>query len=238
MRASPRPSLPPYPEANLNFWRFDEDRWLIEPRTAPLAVVNPDYVESWSGSALRMAGPNRALVVLPERSKDDTLNLPMNQPGSIRFWFVPEWTSANAGGGGPGWPATLFEIGAWSGQDAVGWWTPQIDSIGTLIHFIARDNRGETIVLSAAISWTVGQWHQLTLAWDPEGETRLYLDGLFAAAGAGVTMDRLTSFGGTRGLSLGGDVHGERLAQGRFEEVYTFGQDFTQFQVSMQGTSG
>ena len=97
--AAPRPPLPPFPEPALNSWRFDTQTWLTNPRTAPLAFDNIPIVESWSGYALRVAGRENSLFALPEQSPDGQVNLPTAGPGTVRFYFAPDWSSAPEGPG-------------------------------------------------------------------------------------------------------------------------------------------
>lgn len=94
--AAPRPGVPPLPENYLNNWDFNGASWLTNARSAPLAAVNLHFVDGWSDQALHMAGPERALLALAERAGDGMLNLPMNAPGTVRFYFSPAWSSASA----------------------------------------------------------------------------------------------------------------------------------------------
>ena len=168
--ARPRPPMPPYPEKNLNSWRFDGTGWLTNTRTAPLVYDNLQLVESWSGHALQMTGPS-GLLALSNKQPDGTPDLTPDH-GTIRWWFAPAWTS-RPDGTGPGAASRLLEFGAWSATAAQGWWSLAMSSDGTRLGFLAQDSNGQTTILQAPIRWLAGQWHQIALSWSAQ-ETVLF----------------------------------------------------------------
>jgi hypothetical protein len=91
--AKPRPPWPPLPEFQLNLWRFDDADLRDQRGDVPLAVENAQFVESWSGYALRMACMPQARFILPERAVDGRLNL-SPAIGTIQFYLAPDWTQA------------------------------------------------------------------------------------------------------------------------------------------------
>ena len=210
--------MPPYPELSLNSWRFDGTSWLTNIRTAPLVYDNLQLVESWSGHALQMTGPS-GLIALLNNQPDGTLNLTPAE-GTIRLWFASDWASP-PDGTGPGVASRLVEVGAWSSTAAQGWWSLAVSPDGTLLGFLAQDANGQTTILQTPIRWQAGEWHQIALNWSAQ-ETVLFVDGLRAATGPGVSLSPLTSFTGIRGFCIGSDVHGGQPAGGQFEEVFTF----------------
>ncbi len=216
--ARPRPPMPPYPEQSLNSWRFDGTSWLTNTRTAPLVYDNLQLVESWSGHALQMTGPS-GLLALPNNQPDGTPNLTPDH-GTIRLWYSSIWTS-QPDGTGPGTASRLLEVGAWSPTAAQGWWSLAVSPDGTRLGLLAQDANGQTTIIQAPIRWHSGEWHQVALSWSSQ-ETVLFLDGLRAATGPGVSLAPLTSFTGVHGFCIGSDVHGGQMAGGQFEEVFTF----------------
>jgi hypothetical protein len=216
----PRPPLPPYPERYLQAWRFDDPAWLITGGWGTLAALNLQQRESWSGYALDLSRPGPALFALPAKALDGQPNLTL-ESGTVRFYFAPDWSSAGLGGG-PGGETRLLEFGAWSegGQQSLAWLA--VDGMGTMMR-LAVQGAGEPVeILRAPVQWAAGQWHQVALVWSGKETVVLYLDGQAVAVGAGLDLNVLNQLNGMAGFCLGSDVEGNRLAQGQFEELYTF----------------
>ena len=76
-------------------------------------------------------------------------------------------------------------------------------------------------ILRAALAWTAGKWHQVSLAWS-EKQTVLYLDGQRVAEGAGLDLSAFAKTDGVFGFCLGSDGAGGRVARGQFEELISF----------------
>jgi hypothetical protein len=220
VHAMPRPPLPPYPERYLQAWRFDDPAWLITGGWGTLAALNLQQRESWSGYALDLSGPGPALFVLPAKAPDGQPNLTLDS-STVRFYFAPDWSSA-ALGGGPGGEARLLEFGAWSdqGQQSLAWLG--VDGMGTTMRLMVQGAVEPVEILRAPLQWAAGEWHQVALVWSGKESIVLYLDGQVVAVGAGLDLNALNQMNGIAGFCLGSDVEGNRLAQGQFEELYTF----------------
>ena len=219
-QARPRPPLPPYPESTLASWRFDNPG-LAAGATAPVMFMHDvSLVESWSGYALSMEGKEPKLFVVPAVDEKGKTNLSATT-GTIRFWFKPSWGSSTTGGNGPGTPARLFEVGAWTEKQSVGWWSLQFSQAGDAISFVAQ-SKGECLdILKAPIQWQAGEWHQVAFSYSPKGSW-LFLDGQLAAEGQPVALVPLEKTSGVLGFSLGSGAQGANLAQGQFDEATTF----------------
>ena len=220
--AKPRPAGPPYPEKNLNAWRFDNTNLLTGAGTTYLAQQNARLAESWSGYALNMNGKSTELFLAPMVGSNGRTNLSA-KCGSIRMWFRPDWTSGSLGGKGPGSAGRLFEMGAWSDKTAVGWWSLQFNSSGNTLSLVAQSGNDRLELLKTSIRWQSGQWHQVTLSYSARGSW-LFVDGHLVDHDDAVALLPLASYRGTLGFSLGSDVRGSNLAQGQIDEVTTFGQ--------------
>jgi len=218
--ARPRPPGPPYPEIGvLTSFRFDSTNLLADSKS-DLLLQHVALVESWSGYALSMEGKEPKLFAIPAVDGNGTTNL-WTTAGTIRFWFKPSWSSISLGGNGPGVQARLFEAGAWSQTQSVGWWSLQLSQGGDDLSFVAG-SQGECLdILKTAIHWKEGDWHQVAFSYSPEGSW-LFLDGELAAQGRPVALAPLEKFNGVFGLCLGSDAQGLNVAQGQFEEVTTF----------------
>jgi hypothetical protein len=220
--AKPRPALPPYPEAALHVWRFDDDRWWRGPLYAPQALRNIEVAESWSGYALKMDGGQPRLLQFPMDAAPGKPNFSPGE-GTVRFWFQPHWSSASLGGQGPGTYARLFEVGAWTPDASYGWSALYFNPEGTAIYFSTQADGQGTDHLKAEIQWEAGRWHQLAFVYAAKFSA-LYVDGELVAAGEGVPLWPKAQVFAQHGFSLGSDSAGGNLAQGQFEELTTFAQ--------------
>jgi Concanavalin A-like lectin/glucanases superfamily len=230
--AKPRPPLPPMPENVLNLWRFDTTAWQNNPDQAPLLARHIGLAESWSGYAVTVAGWDPAQLIFPAVAPSGHVNL-NPAAGTLRFWFNPYWSSAGLGGQGTGDSATLLEIGAWSNQGAVGWWTLQISPDGRGLALVANGAAKEqAIMLLAPMAWSAGQWHQISLTYSAESSA-LYVDGIQAATGPGLALVPLITGAGTVGMAVGSDVLGNHLAQGEFDELTTLAYPQSPGQIAL-----
>jgi hypothetical protein len=225
----PRMSFPPLPERELNSWRFDDSAWQTNARTAPLALINADSTPSWSGYALRMSGTNSAIAAFAHTNFVNGPNL--TSSGSVRFWLAPDWSSASAAGTGPGKDAVLFETGAWAVESSYVRCSLQVDADGDTIRFVLHGTGGPETILSAALSWNWNEYHQVALV-STATNTLLYLDGSAVASGGAVAWLPSPVSGRVHGFCVGSDVTGGALAQGDFDELYTYGRAVTAGEVA------
>ncbi len=218
--ARPRPPLPPFPErGELFVWRFDAPPWAFGPFRAPSIEHNLEVVESWSGHALKMDGVQPRLLQFPLEDISGRANFSV-PTGTVRFWFRPYWSSASAGGKGPGAFGRLVELGAWSGDARYGWWSLYFDPAGDTIQFSGQGAGAGADYLQAEIAWQAGRWYQVALAYSPKA-CALYVDGELAAQGEGVTLWPGEKAVAAHGFSVGSDSGGGNLAQGEFDEFTT-----------------
>ncbi len=142
------------------------------------------------------------------------------QVGSVLFWFKPDWSSANAGGSGPGTWGRLVEMGSYNPAFTNGWWGLYLSPDGTQLLFGTSANGGGMTNLTAIVSWYSNEWYQIALTYSSTGSA-LYVDGQLLANGAGVTYfpnaDELTD-----GFRIGSDQDGNDQAAGAFDELETF----------------
>ena len=217
--ARPRPPGPPYPEMGV-LSSFNFDNTSLFTNASSFLVHDAALVESWSGYALGMEGNAPKLFVIPAVDEKGKTNL-TTAVGTIRFWFKPAWSSSTLGGNGPGAAARLFEVGAWTEKQSVGWWSLQFSPGGDAISFLAQ-SKGECVdILQTAIQWPEGEWHQVAFSYSPQGSW-LFLDGQLAAQGQALALVPLERTRGALGFALGSDAQGMNLAQGQFDAVTTF----------------
>ncbi len=224
------PPLPPFSEGELNAWHFDGKEWQRAPKTAPRALVRAEFVPSYSGSALRMRGTRRALVSFAATNLAGSANLLSN--GTVRFWFAPDWSSSSSGGNGPRRPAVLFESGAWASDSGFVHCSLQMDADGNSIRFVLYRPGGLESILTAPIAWTRHERHQLALV-STATSTVLYLDGKAVANGNAVALLPVPMGGRVNGFCVGSDVMGRAIAQGDFDELYTFERGLAANEVAL-----
>jgi hypothetical protein len=153
---------------------------------------------------------------------DGTTNLTVDN-GTVTFWFAPNWSGTNQGGGGLGEYGRLFEVGNYTSDSSYGWWSIYVDDGGNNIYFSAQTNdlsSSFTTFLSAPISWTTNVFHFVALTYSPTNTT-LYLDGAFVTNGAPLTVYPSASVL-ANGFFIGSDSNGIYQAHGLFNTVATY----------------
>ncbi len=145
LAAKPRTPRPRMPEGQSAEYRFDRPE-VAGLQPLPLGAVNLQWVESFSGYALRMAGSRPSLLALPQsKPSGDAMLSP--EEGTIRFWVAPEWDSEQ----GPGTDVCLLTIGAWSDRVSQGWWSLVVSADGKTVALLALAETGAEAVLKAPI---------------------------------------------------------------------------------------
>jgi hypothetical protein len=157
---------------------------------------------------------------------DGTENLSYD-PGSVLFYFAPNWASVSQGGTGPGETAYFLMAGDGGTNGLFEIYT---DAYGSNIYFGGVSNGVSTNYASAPISWASNTFHQIGIEW--KGPTRrgtastIYLDGAVAATGSGVSivpwLGTDTNGFYTNGFYIGSDSDGFEQARGAFFAMYTW----------------
>ena len=207
----------------LNSWSFnDTNGWTSDVGTSPVSFTNVSGMPFGDGTALTVNSTNPAWVQYRLVETNDATNLTL-AAGSICLWFAPGWSSADQGGTGPRVWGRLLEVGSYTSDGSGGWWSLLTDVGGTNLYFMVQPGDGSTTTyLQAPISWASNDWHCLTLTYGSTN-TALYLDGILATTGLG-----LTSWPGTNvtagGFFIGSDGAGTGLlqAQGSFDDLFTY----------------
>ena len=106
--AKPRPPLPPWPEGELARWRFDTTN-----TGGAFLTENLSFSESWSGWALDLRKPKRAVGLAGRPVRWPGLNLSPSA-GTLRFWFSPASTNGADDGSKAAASGRLLEIGTWT----------------------------------------------------------------------------------------------------------------------------
>jgi hypothetical protein len=198
-----------------------DTNWLSDLGYAPVAFTNlVNQPNAGDGNALLLDSTNAAYLQYNVIENDGTTNLTVDV-GSVAFWFAPAWAGTNNGGSGPGQWGRLLEVGGYTPDASFGWWSLYVDDVGANLYFTVQPGDGSTTpCLTAPINWTSNYWHFIALTYSATN-TALYLDGLLATNGTG-----LTSWPGPNvlagGFYIGSDSNGVIQAQGAFDDLYTY----------------
>lgn len=201
-------------------WSFnDPTNWSSDQGRFPISFSNLDY--SWLGDGESLVVDTNLPAWLNfnvvEPSTGAT-NLILSAPGTISFWFAPDWSSS---GGGPGQWAELIDVGEWTTNSSYGYWGLSVDPAGSNLWFLAQDGTGSTYGLSAPISWTTNYFHYVALTYSSTNVS-IYLDGQLATNDPG----GLNVWPGTSAVSggvyFGSDTNGLIQAAGLFNTVETY----------------
>ena len=204
----------------LAHWRFDDtNTWVGEQGQLPVLADNVAGLPGWSSNAVSVSGVNAAVLSYNVVESNGHTNINY-QTGSVLFWFKPDWSSAGAGGSGPGYWGRLIESGSDNPANSPGWWSLYLNPDGTQLVFTTAGNGQVMTNLSAAISWYSNEWHQIALTYSPAGSA-LYVDGQQLANGTGVTC--FPNAGALAdGFRIGCDQSTNNPAGGAFDELETF----------------
>lgn len=185
----------------------------------PLVNLYLGAIPSWSSNAIVVDAIPPGQLVYRDVEPDATANINC-RCGTVCFWFRPSWNSSNTGGSGPGWAARLLSMGKWTSGASIGAWELTLDDAGTNVSFAAQTNGGGIQMLQAPVSLSNTAWYHVALAYTPSNSA-LYLNGLLAASGAGVS-----NYPGpevrAQGFAVGSTLDGAGQAQGSFDRLETF----------------
>lgn len=214
-------STPSY--APLEVWSFsDSSGWTSDHGYAPLSFTNLDYSYLGDGASLIVDSNFPAWLQYRVYETNGLTNFTVTS-GTVMFWFAPNWSSTNEGGLGPQETSRLFEVGSYTPDASVGWWSILLDAGGNNLYFMAQTNDYSSNVityLSAPVDWTTNYFHFIALTYTPTN-TALYIDGGLAATGAGVTNYPSTTVL-SNGFFIGSDSSGNNQAHGLFNTLATY----------------
>ncbi len=207
----------------LDSWSFyDHTNWTSDNGYFPVSFTNIISSQLGDFNSLVVDTNIPAWLQYNVYETDGTTNLTVDN-GTVTFWFAPNWSGTNQGGGGLGEYGRLFEVGSYTADSSYGWWSIYVDDGGNNIYFSAQTNDFSSTItpyLSAPISWTTNVFHFVALTYSPTNTT-LYLDGAFVTNGAPLTVYPSASVL-TNGFFIGSDSNGIYQAHGLFNTVATY----------------
>jgi hypothetical protein len=208
-------------QVTFGHWRFDNtNTWIGDMGQLPLFATNIIGVPGLRTNAVLIDSNNPAILEYRDVETNGNANINCRN-GTVRFWFKPDWSSANQGGTGPGSNGRLIEVGNYNPVNTNGWWALYLSSDGTQILFGSSTNGAAATILAANISWTSNQWHQIVLTYTPTNSI-LYLDLQPATNGSGVAYYPNVIERAASGFRLGSDANGSNQARGAFDELDTY----------------
>ncbi len=217
--SEPRQIWPPWPEASLGNYRWNQPLW---PESRTLNEDSAAYAESWSGYSLRRDSLTTALpVVIPGGIVDGRSRLAV-ETGAVRFWVSPNWSSVSekGEGAGPGHFARLLELVNWSGAAPQTHWSLYVSEDGSAMYFSGVGKVGATDFLKAPIAFEAGEWWAVTVCYSPTNSA-LWLNDQLVAQGEGVAAP--TAFDSASfGFVIGSDIGAANLAEAQFDDLTVF----------------
>lgn len=213
-------SLPSY--TPLNTWSFqDSTNWTSDKGYYPVSFTNLATSYLGDGYTLVVDTNVPAWLQYNVMETNGATNLTVST-GSLTFWVAPAtWSSASAGGTGPGAWAQLITVGQWASNALAGYWGLAVDPAGSNLWFQVQDGLGGSYNLSAPISWTTNYFHFVALTYSSTNVS-LYLDGALATNDSGGLNIQPSASALAGGLYFGSDTNGFEQAQGLFNSVATY----------------
>jgi hypothetical protein len=225
--AAPRSPNPPWPEATLGIFGWDESHWFVPQRQRAVGADTARMTESWSGFALTRGYQEEVPVAIPAIGPDGR---PLVAPdfGAIRFWFNPAWSSVakldrksiGRPESGPGQPVRLLELVNLGGQFPDIRWTLHANAEGNQVRVTGIEFGRVKEMLAVPLNVVADEWRLITFSYSPEG-TQLWLDGRLLGTGAGIRAG-IAGWEDRLGLIVGSAFNGLEGAKGMFEEVTLF----------------
>ncbi len=218
-----------YTSGRLGCWHFNTTSYLGERGQAPLSSLNLTSVPGWSGNAVGVntinTGNNSGgQLVYRDVETNGAANFNVKR-GTVRFWFKPDWTSANAGGSGPPGEPRVMEMGSYGNTN--GWWAIYIKAgtggsewwMGSSTNALSEGKY--QYALLATNSWLSNQWCQFVLTYSATNRIT-YINGVPVRTNAGILYYPNLAMR-SNGFSVGNSLVGNYLpVNGFFDELETF----------------
>lgn len=203
----------------LGYWNFDNSSpWVGNNGQQPLADYELRNPASPWGHALQIDTDTSANLSYPYMQSNGIPNINCIN-GAISFWFKPDWSVGPNLSNLIGPEAQFIELGDPSSS---GWWSLFVDPSSASLIFETKSNSYSTINLSCPITnWSSNDWYQVVLDYSTN-ETSLYINGVLAQTGPGMTNYPAITNRMAYGFSIGSDHNGQSQIRGTIDEVYTF----------------
>jgi len=207
-------------------WSFqDTTNWTSDAGYYPAGYTNITSATNADGTALQVDSSSPAYLAYNLVETDGTVELQVDR-GGIMVWVRPHWNS----GDGPGWPARIVEVGAYTTNASFGWFSLYTDSGGTNLYFSSQNDSGsEATWLSCAVTFTSNVWTYIALSYSYTN-TALWVNSQLLTNGPGVTI-----WPGSGAMAspwfIGSDSSGGNQIRGDIDDLWTSGTPLDQLEV-------
>jgi hypothetical protein len=216
-----QPGLPT--GSQIGSWSFMDTNWLDDFGNPPIAFTNiVNATNAGDGNALLIDSTNAAFLqyYIWEPPNNSWTNLIVMQ-GTVTMWISPNWSSTSQGGTGPGEYSRLIEVGTFSTNANIGWWSLYLSPDGSTMYFAAQTNNGtQANFLSAPVSFVSNTWYNIAITYSATNTT-LYTNAVAITNGLGVTLypgsDVLSN-----GFFVGSASDGTAQFHGMIDDLWTF----------------
>jgi len=200
----------------INIFHFDDtNTWLSTYGFPPKAFSGITGVPSWQSNAVQIIGTS-AFLQYNETETNGNTNI-VCPAGTIWMWFLPHnWNS----GTGPGVYGRLLDIGTYTTNASIGWFSLYFDPKGTNIFFSGQTNGAGATYLTGSVALTTNDWTFIALSYS-QSNSFLFTNGTLCASGPGVAYYPGANVR-SNGFFIGSDSSGANLAQGRFDWMRTY----------------
>ncbi len=224
--------MPTSPNVQLGTWSFNDTSWYSDLGYAPISFTNLANPPSFEGNALQVDATNAAAWLgYNIVESNGTTNLTLDR-GTIELWFLPDWNS----GAGPGDWGRLIEVGTYTTNTSVGWWSLYFSPDGSSLNFSSQTNGAGSNYLSFPISWDTNTWHFVALTYS-RFRSALYIDGQLATNGPGVLY--LPGAGAlTNGFYVGSDNTGTAQSRGLIDDLATYNYTLSPDEITNDYAAG
>ena len=225
------------PHQRLGLWRFNSLTFQGEQEQLPLANIGLTnaLATGMEGDAVDMSGTNGSKWLayhdFNQSNSMDNFNL---RSGTIRFWFMPRWSSVTNGGSGLGAVSPLISIGKWTSNAVVGEWRIVLDTNGDRISLDTQDAAGHTVTVPWGVipgGMVSNQWHQIAATYSPTNAA-IYVDGSLVTSNGGLSNVYPSSNIRSLGMFIGTDSAGTQNSQGAFDLLDTYNYSIDPSQIS------
>jgi hypothetical protein len=213
----------------LGYWSFNgSSPWVGNDGQQPLTDYGLRNPPSPWGHALQIDTNTSAVLTYNYINTDGLQNINCIN-GAVSFWFKPDWSVGTNLSDMIAPVGQFLELGDPSSS---GWWSLYVDASAAMLAFQTQSNGDSTVYLSYSITnWTSNDWYQVVLDYSTN-ETSLYINGVLAETGPGMTnypdiTDRMAY-----GFSIGSDHNAQSQIRGTIDEVYTFDCPLTAHEVA------
>lgn len=161
-------NFPTAPQTRLDYWRFNTNTYQSESGLLPIKAEDVSLVPSWSGTALNLSSYFNWLSY-PITGPDGPSFNPTN--GTIRFWFMPYYSSGTDNGSG--FYGTFFNFG--TGNDT---WTFNMQLNETQLQFgtVGSPTCPLFSPQYSQLQLQSNLWYQFTLTYSPSN-VAIYTNG-------------------------------------------------------------